>query len=75
MEGWQLGWGSGRMGGKVRGLRSKNWSVQNRQEDVKNSMGHGVTKELIRMTHGHELSGGILLGGGAKGEIGTTVIA
>ena len=54
LEGWQLGWGSGRMGGKVQGLRSKNWSEKNRQEDVKNSMGHGVTKELIRMTHGHE---------------------
>ena len=34
------------MGEKVQGLRSKNWQVQNRQGDVKNSVGNGEAKEL-----------------------------
>ena len=69
------------MGGKVQGLRNTNWEVQHRPGGVKNSMGNGVAKELICMTHGHELRGDCwrewgVLGGGGKGErIGTTVIA
>ena len=43
------------MRGKLQGLRSANQQVQNRQGDVKNSIGNGVAKELICMTHGHEL--------------------
>ena len=46
------------MGGKVQGLRSTNWEVQNRQVGVKNSIGNGEGKELICMTHRHELRGG-----------------
>ena len=36
-----------RKGEKEQGLRSTNWQVQNRQGDVKNSIGNGVAKELI----------------------------
>ena len=36
--------------------------------DVKNSTGNGEAKELIRMTHGHELKGGLLKGMGATGQ-------
>ena len=32
--------------------------VQNRQGEVKNSMGNGEAKELICMTRGHELRWG-----------------
>ena len=30
--------------------------------DVKNSIGNGQTKELMCMTHGHKLKGGLLEG-------------
>ena len=55
--------------------------MQNRQGDVKNSIGNGEAKELTCTTRGHELRGGLLegmgvLAGGEKGrKIGTTVIA
>ena len=49
---------------------------------VKNRIGNGEAKEVISMTHGHELMwGGGIIGGntgwrGGKGEkIGTTIIA
>ena len=54
--------------------------------DVKNSIGNGEAKELICMTHGHELREGLLEGGdcwregeyraeeGKGGKIGTSVI-
>ena len=58
MEGYQQGGGRGRMGEKLQGIRSINWQVQNRQGEVKNSMGNGKAKELICRTHGHELSWG-----------------
>ena len=56
--------------------------MENRQGEGKNSVGNVETKELISMTHGHELYGGgmwegiggqdgVELGGGD----GTTVIA
>ena len=50
--------------------------------EVKNSMGNGEAKELICMTHGHEIRRGECWGGGVQGEggykgekNGTTVIA
>ena len=46
----------GENGGKMLGLRSK----ISRQGDVKNSIGNIKAKELICMTHGHELRGGLL---------------
>ena len=45
----------GRMGGKGTGNKKHNWQVQNRQWEVKNSIGNGEAKELISTTHGHEL--------------------
>ena len=43
----------------VKGTENKkhNWQAQNRQGEVKNSMGNGEAKELICTTHGHELGG------------------
>ena len=54
MEGYQ--WG-GRMGGKGTGNKKHNWQVQNRQGEVKNSIGNKEAKELICTTRGHELRG------------------
>ena len=51
------------MGEKVQGIRiiidrgNHNRHVQNRQGEVKNSVGNGEAKGLICMTHGHELRG------------------
>ena len=42
------------MGEEVRGLRGTNRFLQNSHGDVKYSIGNGVAKELVRMTHGHE---------------------
>ena len=38
------------------GIKKHNYQVQNRQGDVKNSIGNGEAKEFISMTHGDELS-------------------
>ena len=43
-------------GEKVQEIRSIN-CLQNRQGEVKNCIGNGEAKELICMTHGHELKG------------------
>ena len=48
----------GRIGEKGTGNKKHNWEAQNRQREVKNSIGNGEAKELICMTHGHELRGG-----------------
>ena len=66
MEG-QQGGGRGRMGGK--GTRKHNWYAENRQGNVKNSIGNWGAKDLVCMTHGHELKeemleGGVVQGGG-----------
>ena len=57
-------------GKKMQVLRSTNWQVQNRQEDVKNSVGNQEAKELICRTHGHELRGRLLEGMGVGGRGG-----
>ena len=54
--------------------------MENRQGEGKNSIGNVEAKELISMTHGHELQGGMWEGGGGRdgvewGGNGTTVIA
>ena len=54
MEGYQRGVGAGRMGEKGTGNKKHNWQAQNRQGEVKNSIGNGETKKLICMTHGHD---------------------
>ena len=43
MEGYQW-WGRGDNGGKCTGNKKHNWQVQNRQGDVKNSIGNGEAK-------------------------------
>ena len=57
------------MGGKGTGNKKPNRQAQNRQGEVKNSMGNGEAKELMCTTHGHELRGGMLEGGGVQ-EVG-----
>ena len=50
-----LSMGRGRMWGKRTGNKKHTKWAQNRQGKVKNSIGNGEAKELISMTHGHEL--------------------
>ena len=66
MEGYQWGGGGGR-GGKGTGNKKQKWQVENRQGEVKNSMGNRDTKELICTTHGHELRWGNAGGRGGAG--------
>ena len=61
------GRGKGENEGKGTGDKKHNWQVQNRQGDVKNSTGNGEAKDLICMTHRHELRGGLLEGKGVLG--------
>ena len=65
----------GGMGEEVRALRSTNRQLQNSHGDVKYSIGNGVAKEFIHMTHGHEQLWGDCLrewrspvGGGQRGK-------
>ena len=70
-------------GGKGTGIKKHSWQLQNRQGNVKDSIGNEEAKECILMTHGHKLRQGVIAGGrrhteqgGAKGKkIGTIVIA
>ena len=71
-----MGGGKKKIGNKVQGIRSTDWQVQHRQGDVKNSRGNREAKELICMTHRHELEGMGLSGrGGQRGKTGTIIIA
>ena len=49
-----MGGSCGGMGKEVKGLRSTNRWLQNSHGDVKYSIGNGVNKVRICMTHGHE---------------------
>ena len=49
--------GQGKKGGNDAGIKKHNWYIQNRQGGIKNTIGNGEAKELICMTHGHELRG------------------
>ena len=61
-------------GGKVTENKKHKWWVEDRQRDIKNNRGNGEAKELIYMSHRHELRQGMLEGwevqggGGIKGE-------
>ena len=69
MEGYQQGGGE-ENGDKGTRNKKHNWQVQNRQREVKNSIGNVEAKELLYMTHGRELSGGrgeMLEGRGIQG--------
>ena len=79
MEGYQQGSGRGRER-KVTKNQQHKLQVENRQGEGKNSVGNVEAEELISMTHGHELQGGMWEGGGEQdgvewGGDGTTVIA
>ena len=50
--------GSGEEGGKGTGNKKHKWQIQNRQGEVKNSMGNGEVDEPIYTTHGNELKWG-----------------
>ena len=72
--------GMGENGGKDTENEKHKWQVQNRQGAVKNSIGNGEAKELVCMTHEHELRGvdcwreeGYWAEGGKGRKIGTTV--
>ena len=81
---WRVtrGEGAGETGEKVQGI-SSNWQVQNRQGEVKNTIGNGESEEFICTTHGYELIRGNTGGWGLQEErnkvrekkTGTTVIA
>ena len=58
---------SGENGGNSIGNKKHKWQVENRQGEVKNSIGNGEAKELICMTHGHELRWGNDGGRGVQG--------
>ena len=53
-------------GGKVQRIRNISGRYKIDRE-VKNSMGNGEAKELICITHGHEVSGEMLVGGWVQG--------
>ena len=49
--------GKGEKWGKVQGIRSINDGYKTDRGEVKDRMGNEEAKELICMTHGHELRG------------------
>ena len=63
MEGYQQGSGWGEKGGKGTENKQHKWQVENRQGEVKNSIGNVEAKELICMTHGQELRGWVVVMG------------
>ena len=68
MKDYQQGSGRGR-GGEGTENKQHKWQVENRQGEGKNSVGNVEAKELICMTHGHELrQWGIWVGGGVQGR-------
>ena len=56
MEGCQQG-SERRRGGKGTENKQHKWQVENRQGEGKSSTGNVEAKELISMTHEHELQG------------------
>ena len=67
MEGYQRGQGR-ENGGKGTGSKKHKWYVQNRQEEVKNSIETVEAKELTCKTHEHELRGENAVGRAVKGK-------
>ena len=66
MGGYQQGSGRGRQGEKVQRISSidDRWKIDG---EGKTSVGNVEAKELISMTHGHELKGGNVGGRGVQG--------
>ena len=71
MKGYQQGSEGGEVGKGTENTQHK-WQVENRQGEGKNSIGNVEAKELISMTHGHELQVGNVRGRGWAGwsEVG-----
>ena len=69
MEGYQRGVG-GEEWGKGTGNKKHKLQVQNRQGEVKNSMGNEEAGELTGMSHGHDLRWGKGDGRGDAGQRG-----
>ena len=59
-----MGRGRGKNRRKSTGNKKHKWLVQNRQGEVKNSIGNGEAKEVMCTNHRHELRG---VGGGNAG--------
>ena len=68
MEGYQQGSGERERGGKGTENKQHKWQVENRYGEGKNSIGNVEAKELICMTHGHKLQGGVWVGGVCRAE-------
>ena len=67
-EGLSTGEWEGEREGKGTENKQHKWQEENRQGEVKNSIGNVEAKELICPTHGHELCGGRMwVGGGMQG--------
>ena len=80
--GLSVGEWEGERGGKGTGNKQHKWWVENRKQEIKNSTGNGEAKELICITHGHELRWGNDGGRDVTGQRGingrkngTTIIA
>ena len=56
--------------GKGIGNKKHKWQVQNREGEVKNSIGNREAKEVICMTHGHEQRSGECRWEGVAGQMG-----
>ena len=63
-----MGKGRDKNGGKGTGNKKHKRKVQNRQGEVKNSMGNREAEEFICTTHGHELRLGNADGRGCAGQ-------
>ena len=55
MEGYLWGGGVGTMGEKGTGNKKHDYQAQNRQWEVKNTVGNGEAEELLCTTCGHEV--------------------
>ena len=68
---WRVISGEGKEnGGKGTENKKHNLQVQNKQGEVKNSMGSGDAKEVTSTTHEHELRWEGARGGGVQGRGG-----
>ena len=68
MEGYQQRSGRGREEGKGTENKQHKWQVENRQGDVKNSIGNVETQQLICVNNGYEPGGMEQLGEGVQGR-------
>ena len=65
--GLSVGEWEGERKGKGTENKQHKWQVENRQRELRNSIGNVEAKELVCMTHGHELKGRNVGGRGCAG--------